>query len=167
MLSDSYESSLSSNDASSPDESSSSSDEAVGIISSQFLPYMNEPLARLQDGDASEEDEANSATDEDGLTPVILEKRYEKHVPVDSWCKCGERDDEFLIGSLEFRCCREIKPAIGKLSWDGSIERFSCITQHEDFGALVNKTVLLQVGPFLKDHNGRRYRRRSGVSENE
>ena len=73
---------------------------------------MDEPLARLQYGDESEEDEANSETDEDGLTPAILEERYEIHVPVDFLCKCGECDSEFLIGSLEFRCCREVKPTI-------------------------------------------------------
>ena len=73
---------------------------------------MDEPLAGLQYGDESEEHGANSETDEDGLTPAILEKQYEKHVPVDSLCKCGECDNDFLIGSLEFRCCREVKPTI-------------------------------------------------------
>ena len=125
---------------------------------------MNEPLARSRDSDSSDEEDHK---DLDGLSPSVLEERYEKCVTVESWCKCGNCDDEFLIGSLEFRCCREVDAACGKLTWDGSIERVSCVTQHEDFEALVNKTVLLQVGPLLKDHNGKIYRRRSGVTENE
>ena len=51
--------------------------------------------------------------------------------------------------------------------FDGSIERISCVTKHEDYVALTNRTVLLQVAPLLKDRNGRSYRRRTGVSEPE
>ena len=160
MSSGSNASDLSSNDSSNYEQSGSSSDEAVGVISSQFLPYMNEPLARprvgLQDCDSSEEEDDE---DIDGLSPSVPKERYEKCVTVESWCKCSNCDDEFLIGSLEFRCCREVNAGCGKLTWDGSIERVSCITQHEDYEALVNKTVLLQVGPLLKDHNGKTYRR--------
>ena len=52
---------------------------------------------------------------------------------------------------------------IGKLTFDGSIERISCVTEHEDYHALTNKTVLLQVASLLKDKNERSYRRRGGV----
>ena len=68
---------------------------------------------------------------------------------------------------LEFRCCREIANASAKLTFDGSIERISCITQHEDYMALTNRTMLLQVAPLLRDKDGRPYRRRAGVPENE
>ena len=57
--------------------------------------------------------------------------------------------------------------ARAKLTFDGSIERLSCVTQHEDYEALTNRTVLLQVAPLLRDKNGRSYRRRTGVTENE
>ena len=61
MSSDSNTSDLSSNGSSSYEESGSSSDEAVGVVSSQFLPYMNEPSARsrvgLQDGDSRDEED--------------------------------------------------------------------------------------------------------------
>ena len=57
--------------------------------------------------------------------------------------------------------------ASAKMTFDGSIERIKCITRHEDYSALTNRTVLLQVAPLLKDKDGRSYRRRSGVSENE
>ena len=39
--------------------------------------------------------------------------------------------------------------------FDGSIEHVNCVTQHEDYGHLIHKAVLLQVGPLLKDKNGR------------
>ena len=57
--------------------------------------------------------------------------------------------------------------ARAKVTFDGSIERLSCVTQHEDYEALTNRTVLLQVAPLLRDKNGRSYRRRTGVTENE
>ena len=83
-------------------------------------------------------------------------------------CSCGHCGDDSLVSALEFRCCKEVVHATGKLIFvAGSIERISCITQHEDFSALTNKTVLLQVAPLLKDKNGRGYRRRAGVSEIE
>lgn len=68
---------------------------------------------------------------------------------------------------MEFRCCHEVTTAIGKLVFDGSIESISCVTEHEDYAALTNRTVLKQVAPLLRDKNGRTYRRRSGVTENE
>jgi len=51
--------------------------------------------------------------------------------------------------------------------FDGSIERLKCITEHDDFAPMTNKTVLLQVGPLLRDKNGRGYRRRGGQTENQ
>ncbi|CAH3043429.1 unnamed protein product [Porites lobata] len=50
-----------------------------------------------------------------------------------------------LVGALEFRCFRE----------------------HEDYAALSSRTVLLQVAPLLRNKDGRSYRRRSGIPENE
>ena len=82
-------------------------------------------------------------------------------------CQCGRCSDQNLVGALEFRCCREVVNASGKMVFDGSIERITCITQHEDYTALTNRTVLLQVAPLLKDKDGRTYRRRSGIPENE
>ena len=54
-----------------------------------------------------------------------------------------------------------------KLTFDGSIEHLKCITKHGDFSAMTNKTVLLQVGPLLRDKNGKGYRRRDGQTENQ
>ena len=82
-------------------------------------------------------------------------------------CQCEQCNDMNLVGALEFRCCREVVHSSGKLVFDGSIERISCITQHEDYAALSNRTVLLQVAPLLRNKDGRTYRRRSGVPENE
>ncbi|CAB4012163.1 Hypothetical predicted protein [Paramuricea clavata] len=53
------------------------------------------------------------------------------------------------------------------MAFDGSIENIKCITEHEDYGAISNKAVLLQVAPLIKNKYGRTYRRRAGISENE
>lgn len=53
------------------------------------------------------------------------------------------------------------------MAFDGSIEYIKCITEHEDYIAISNKAVLLQVAPLLRTTDGRAYRRRAGVSENE
>ena len=82
-------------------------------------------------------------------------------------CTCTRCAVEHLAGALEFRCCREVGEALGKLTFDGSIERISCVTQHEDYIAHSNMVVLRNVGPLLKDKNGRNYRRRAGQSLNE
>lgn len=82
-------------------------------------------------------------------------------------CQCELCNDENLVGVREFRCCREVANASAKMTFDGSIERISCITQHGDYVALTNRTVLLQVAPLLRDKDGRTYRRRTGVPENE
>ena len=82
-------------------------------------------------------------------------------------CQCELCNDMNLVGALEFRCCREVVHSSGKLVFDGSIERISCITQHEDYAALSNRTVLLQVAPLLRNKDGRSYCRQFGVPENE
>ena len=65
-----------------------------------------------------------------------------------------------LANALEFRCCHEVTNSIGKLVFDGSIETIKLygITEHEDYAALTNRTVLLQVAPLLSDIQGRSYR---------
>ena len=40
-------------------------------------------------------------------------------------------------------------------------------TEHPDYLALTNTTVLRQVSPLIRDKNGRTYRCRNGTSENE
>ena len=47
---------------------------------------------------------------------------------IDLRCSCGCCCEESLESALEFRCCREIGQAVGKLMFDGSIERISCYT---------------------------------------
>ncbi|XP_068689522.1 uncharacterized protein [Montipora foliosa] len=159
MLNDSEESITSE-----PSESSDQGDsmEEIEVIGYVAEPYEDEPLAS-DDGD-SEEDEEEA--DADGLTPAVLESRLEGQITVREWCQCQQCSDQQLEGALEFRCCREVLPALRKLTFDGSIERLNCVTQHEDFEALTNRTVLLQVAPLLRDKNGRGYRRRTGVTEN-
>ncbi|XP_068689962.1 uncharacterized protein [Montipora foliosa] len=152
--------------SSDPEEGDSveSEDEDIGVVYAQITPYQDEPLAEEDD---EENGERNEEEDLDGLTPAVLEARYEREVSVESWCQCDRCSDQHLVGALEFRCCREVVNASAKMTFDGSIERIKCITRHDDYSALTNRTVLLQVAPLLKDKDGRSYRRRSGVSENE
>ena len=72
-----------------------------------------------------------------------------------------------LVGALEYQCCREVLCAIGKAMFDGSIENISCITQHEDYGPMVNSAVLTMVGPLLRGSDGRSYKQKTGQSRNE
>ena len=68
---------------------------------------------------------------------------------------------------MEYRCCREVGPALHKLVFDGSIEKISCVTLHEEYIAMTHPAVLENVGPLLKDKEGRSYRRRTGQHQNE
>ncbi|KAK2555914.1 hypothetical protein P5673_022183 [Acropora cervicornis] len=138
----------------SSDESSSDEMQVVGIVQ----PYADEPLAHTSDEDEE---------DQDGLTPAVLRARFEDEVTAKDWCTCGECAKENLTGALEYRCCKEIVQIRQKLTFDGSIEHLKCITKHSDFSAMTNRTVLLQVGPLLRDKNGKGYRRRDGQTENQ
>lgn len=82
-------------------------------------------------------------------------------------CKCGNCHVELLANVREYRCCREVLPAVGRLIFDGSIERIHCVTDHEEYIPLTHVAVLKQAGPLLKDKNGRSYRRRTGQNINE
>ena len=183
-----------SNDSFESDSSESSIDfeesgDEVEVVTGEHAPYQDEPLA--SDG---EQDGESEGADLDGLTPSVLEARFERRVAVSEClvnrvyrfvnlikqrnrsviialpcfrCKCKQCSDKTLADALEFRCCCEVTNARRQLVFDGSIETISCITQHEDYSALTNRTVLLQVAPLLRDQNGREYRRRTGVHENE
>ncbi|KAK3743476.1 hypothetical protein QZH41_003290 [Actinostola sp. cb2023] len=164
MSSDS-ETSILSDTSETPEEESRDSDDDWEGIASQYSPYQDEPLA--DDTDDETDYGGEEELDIDGLTPTVLAERYERTVTVDSWCRCEHCSVETLVGSLEYRCCREVAHTSGLMVFDGSIEHIKCITQHEDFDAMTNKAVLLQVAPLLKDKHGGSYRRRDGVSENE
>ena len=82
-------------------------------------------------------------------------------------CVCANCKTSKLEEALECRCCSEVGPAEATLSFDGSIERISCITQYEGYKALTHEVVLKQVGPLLRDSSGRPYKRRAGQSEKE
>ena len=62
-------------------------DEDFDVIYSVITPYLDEPLAQVDAGDENtgEESAGVEEVDEDGLTPSVLETRYEKRVPVSSW----------------------------------------------------------------------------------
>ena len=54
----------------------------VEVVLSLVQPYEDEPLA---DALAEPDMEENKDADADGLTPTVLEARYERTVPVTSW----------------------------------------------------------------------------------
>ena len=58
-------------------------EDSVQVIFSQIEPYQDEPLA--EDDSTAEGNEVNEEADEDGLTPIVLEARYEREIPVNSW----------------------------------------------------------------------------------
>lgn len=58
-------------------------DNDVEVILTQVTPYEDEPLADIEeDAETVADDEE---TDVDGLTPALLEARYERETPVNSW----------------------------------------------------------------------------------
>ncbi|XP_044171409.1 uncharacterized protein LOC122955702 isoform X1 [Acropora millepora] len=145
---------------SSDEQLSSDSSEEMEVLG-QVQPYADEPPAHTSD------EEEDAEEDQDGFSPAVLRSRLEREVPLNDWCKCEECTVYYLTDAVEYRCCREIAQASQKLMFDGSIERISCITQHEDYSAMTNRSVLSQVAPLLRDRNGRGYRRRDGQTQNQ
>ena len=66
-----------------PEEQLENDDVDVEVVLGLVQPYEDEPLADA----ASEPDieEENEDADADGLTPTVLEARYERTIPVTSW----------------------------------------------------------------------------------
>ncbi|PFX27282.1 hypothetical protein AWC38_SpisGene8042 [Stylophora pistillata] len=122
-------------------------------------------LANSDESDSNLQEEEDE--DEDGLSCATLSRRFEKTEPASLWCSCTQCSDAMLVSARKFRCCMEVDCARGKLTFDGSIEQISCITQHADYLALINSTILRQVAPLLQDRNGKMYCCRNGTSENK
>ena len=80
-------------------------------------------------------------------------------------CQCNKCDSALLNGAREYRCCHEVPAAIDKLG--GEIQVTRCITQHEDYLSMAQEVVLENVGPLLKDRDGRRYKQKAGCSKNQ
>ena len=68
-----------------------------------------------------------------------------------------------LRGSL----VQESLGVAGMLTFDGTIESIKCIAQEENFEAMTNKAVLVNVGPLQKYKDGKHYRLHAGTPENE
>ena len=54
--------------------------EDIEVVYSQYTPYQDEPLA-----EDDEEEDQDEETDVDGLSPALLESRFERTVAVNSW----------------------------------------------------------------------------------
>ena len=144
-------------------DESQDSEEDWGVIETEIIPHQDEPLADAVDEETMVVDgESKEEKNVDGLTPAVLEQRYERTVTLDSWLvKLLE-----LIAFFHVRA-RIVYDASGKMVFEGSIERINCVTEHDDNDAITNRAALVQVAPLLRDKDGRTYRRRAGVSENE
>ncbi|KAK3712969.1 hypothetical protein QZH41_000638 [Actinostola sp. cb2023] len=127
-----------------------------------FRPYEDELLAAANHTDVAEQ--ALSESDEDGLTEHNLRQRFEKIVPLQNWCSCGNCKDDRLVLCAEFRCCKEIANCLGRFTFEGL--NAGCILTHPDYQAMTNKTVLEHVGPLFTDKEGKHYRKREHA-ENE
>ena len=55
-------------------------DEDIEVVYSHYTPYQDEPLAE-DDGEEDQDEEV----DADGLSPAVLESRFERTVAVNSW----------------------------------------------------------------------------------
>ena len=53
--------------------------EDIDVVYSQYTPYQDEPLA------ADEEEDQDEEVDVDGLSPAVLESRFERTVAVNLW----------------------------------------------------------------------------------
>ena len=69
-----------------------------------------------------------------------------------------------LTGAIEYRRCKEVGPALHQLVFDGSVEKISCVSLHEEYTVITHPTVLKNVGPLLRDEGIRGIR---GIHENE
>lgn len=49
-------------------------------VTSCFEPYQGEPLASTDDSESSDDEQ-----DEDFILPSVLEKRFEKNIPLANW----------------------------------------------------------------------------------
>ena len=69
-------------------ESSDGSEDSLEdwrVIESEIRPYCEEPLADISQNEGSASDDHGEERHLDGLTPVVLEARYEGTVHLDSW----------------------------------------------------------------------------------
>ena len=71
-----------------------SEEEETGVITSQFRPYKDEPLADLNE---NMEDDNDNDLDLDSLTPAVLEARYDDAVEVGSWRTCDQCSTATLV----------------------------------------------------------------------
>lgn len=81
-------------------------------------------------------------------------------------CSCNKCHDSLLNVAREYQCCSEVREAMYKLCFDGSIEKIKCITLHEDYQSMSKTVVLENVGPLLKDKQGRSYKQKKGQGKN-
>ena len=66
-------------------DGSEDSSEDWRVIESKIRPYSEEPLSDISQNECSDPDDHGEERDLGGLTPVVLEARYEGSVLLDSW----------------------------------------------------------------------------------
>ena len=126
------------------------------VSGSSYQPYAYEPLA--ESSDENEQDEV----DIDGICLQDIQDRYESIQTLDQWCCCGHCNTDLLCSPREYRCCHEINVA-NVFRLEATLkERVQCVTEHDDFDAVILHPRVLQVAANgLKTRQGRRYRKLS------
>ena len=67
----------------------------------------------------------------------IMRIKYIISVLLDLYrCACSLCPTETLADAIEYRCCREVGPTLHQLTFDGSIEKITCVTLHEEYKAV-------------------------------
>ena len=128
--------------------------ELLEDASGSYQPYAYEPLA--ESSDENEQDEV----DIDGIFLQDIQDRCEKIQTLDQWCCCGLCNTDLLCSPREYRCCHEIDKANAFRSEAILKEPVQCITEHDDFNAVILHPRVLEVAANgLKTRQGRRYRK--------
>ena len=65
--------------------SSDEEEQDLGIVDGEFLPYQDEPLQDPEEADNNSDFDDDEETDADGLTPAMLESRFEREVDISTW----------------------------------------------------------------------------------
>ena len=72
-------------------------------------------------------------------------------------CMSGHCNDELLLDTREYRCCKEILKCTGKFTFNG--KDAECITQHWDYVVATHRTLPETAGAFLFDKSGKKYQK--------
>lgn len=123
-----------------------------------FKPYEDEPIASEEWVSEYEKRQETQAEFERKLMD-----RYEGIQLVNSWCKCGRCNSQYLQNPNEFQCCAEIDECVECLSHEMVIEEVGkkpdCVTSHPGFSQVcLQRWSLRLAADKYKTKNKTKYR---------